>query len=106
MPRSQKIFQVLLRAYPSGFRREFGSQMAQLFRDCYRAQENDAHSFGAIRLWLHTLLDLAQTAPREHWENLGKGNSSMSKLLKDALALLGCFAIIAVAFWLLSYGRK
>jgi len=106
MSRAQTLFQLVLLAYPREFRREFGSHMTQLFRDCYRAEEESGRPFGVSRLWLHTLLDLVRTAPKEHLENLGKENSVMNNLRRDALALLGCIAIIVTAFMLLSYGRK
>ena len=106
MSRAQTLFQLVLLAYPREFRRDFGSHMTQLFGDCYRAEKESGRPFGVGRLWLHTLLDLVRTAPKEHLENLGKENSVMNNLRRDALALLGCIAIIAVAFLLLSYGRK
>lgn len=106
MPVSQTLFELMLAAYPREFRREYGSHMVQLFRDCHRAETRKKRSFGIGRLWLSVLYDLARTAPREHWDNLGKDNSIMNKLAKDAIALLGCVGIIIVAFLLLSYGRK
>jgi len=101
MLRAQKFFQLLLLAYPAEFRREYGTQMTQLFRDCYRAEE---HRPG--RFWLSTISDLIRTAPREHLERLEKENSIMKNLRRDALALIGSLTIIVVAFLLLSYGRK
>lgn len=106
MPRSQKFFHLILLAYPREFRREFGPDMAQVFRDCYNAEKRTGGPIGIRRLWLHTLLDLIRTAPREHLERLGKDSSVMNNLRKDALALLGCIGIIVIAFLLLSYGRK
>jgi hypothetical protein len=80
--------------------------MTQVFRDCYRAEKKNSGPLGIWRLWLHTLLDLVRTAPKEHLERLGKGSSVMNNLRKDALALLGCIGIIVIAFLLLAYGRK
>lgn len=106
MLRSQELFRLILLAYPREFRREFGPDMAQVFRDCYRAEERTGGPIGIRRLWLHTLLDLIRTAPKEHLEKLGKDSSVMNNLRKDALALLGCIGIIVIAFLLLAYGRK
>jgi hypothetical protein len=106
MLRSQKFFRLILLAYPREFRREFGPDMAQVFRDCYRAEEKNGGPFGVWRLWLHTLLDLIRTAPKEHLEKLGKDSSVMNNRRKDIIALLGCIGIVAIAFFLLSYGRK
>jgi hypothetical protein len=106
MSLSQRLFQVSLRAYPREFRREYGPHMAQLFRDCYRHEQRNHGAPGIVRLWIHTFFDIARTAPSEHVENLGRENSIMNNLRKDALALVGAIAIIALAFLLLSYGRK
>jgi len=95
-----------LLAYPISFRREYGPQMIQLFRDCHREVRTAPDAFGNWRLWLRTLLDLARTAPAEHLEHLGKEHLFMRNLRSDAVALIGCIAIIVAAFFLLTYGRK
>lgn len=102
---SERVYRLLLLAYPSEFRREYGPCMAQLFRDCCRDDTRDNRS-GLWRLWLRTLLDLVQTAPKEHLESLRKENSVMKHLRNDALALFGCIGIIVIALALLTYGRK
>ena len=106
MLRAQRFFRLILLAYPREFRREFGPDMAQVFRDCYRAEEENSGPLGIWQFWLRTLLDLVRTAPKEHLEELGKGSSVMNNLIRDVAALLGCIAIIVIAFLLLSYGRK
>jgi len=105
-PLSLRLYWFLLLAYPPSFRREYAPHMAQVFRDCYRAEKINRGLPGVCRLILRTLLDLMRTAPRQHLENLGKDHSVMNNLRKDALASLGCIGIIVVAFLLLSYGRK
>jgi hypothetical protein len=96
---------MVLFAYPREFRREYGTQMEQFFHDCYRVERNRGR-WGIGGLWLRTLLDLVRTAPREHLENLGKDNTIMKDLGKNALGFLGSIALIVIAFLLLSYGRK
>jgi len=105
-PLSLRLYWFLLLAYPRSFRREYAPHMAQVFRDCYRAEKINRGLPGVSRLILRTLLDLMRTAPKEHLENLGKDHSVMNNLRKDALALLGCIGIIVAAFLLLSYGRR
>jgi hypothetical protein len=106
MLRAQRFFRLMLLAYPRAFRREFGLDMAQVFRDCYRAEKRTGGSLGVWRLWLLTLLDLLKAAPQEHLDNLGKDGSAMNNQRKDIVAVIGCIGIIGIAFWLLSYGRK
>jgi hypothetical protein len=103
---SQKLFQVGLFAYPREFRREYGPHMSQLFRDCHRDEQRKHGALGVASLWVRTAFDIARTAPAEQLDYLGRENSFMSNLRKDALALIGSIAIIVVAFLLLSYGRK
>ena len=48
---AQRIYRLLLRAYPAEFRREVGSDMEDTFRDRYRAVLSKAKSLASIRLW-------------------------------------------------------
>ncbi len=101
-----RIFGAILRAYPAEFRREYGPHMAQVFRDLYRTAQKNRSQLGLLRFWLSTLSDSFQSALKEHSENLGKEGSFMKNLRRDAVAVLGCVAIIVIAFALLDYGRR
>lgn len=103
---SEYVYRLLLRLYPSEFRREYGPHMVQLFRDCARAAAARDGWSGHWQLWLRTLLDLIRTAPNEHLEKLRKESTFMKNLRNDALACCGCIGIIVIAMVLLSYGRK
>ena len=98
---SQRLFDLMLVAYPREFRREYGPQMAQVFRDCCRSR---AH--GGWDLWLRMFTDLLVSAPREHLDTFRKGNSAMNNWQRNLMALGACLAIVVVAFFLLSYGRS
>ena len=67
---SGRIYGLLLFAYPKDFRREYGPHMAQVFRDCYRAEKQRTR---VLRLWLNTLVDLLRTAPKERMQTVGQG---------------------------------
>lgn len=103
---SPRVYSLLLLAYPTAFRRAFGPQMKQVFRDSCRDQHRQAGKIGLLQLWLQTFVDLIQTAPYEHLENFGKEDSFMTNLRRDAIAVIGCLLIIVVAFFLLRYGRS
>lgn len=60
---SETIFRLLLHLYPSRFRREFGNEALQLFRD--RARE-ETGVWASIRLWFDLLNDLVISLPREY----------------------------------------
>jgi hypothetical protein len=101
MSTSKQLFQLLLFAYPREFRLVYGSEMTQVFCDCYR----DSNSRGLIttlELWLRVVLDVIRTAPLERLESLGKGET-MRNLKRDALGLLAILAIIVVALLLHRY---
>ena len=102
---SERVYRLLLKAYPLEFRREYGPHMTQVFRDCRRAELRSGNRFGHVILWIRTVLDLIQTVLKEQVESIGKENSIMSTLRRDAVALFGCIGIIALAMLLLNYGR-
>jgi hypothetical protein len=63
MNANDRIYRVLLRAYPPAFRSTFGGEMALAFRD--RRREMRATP---IRFWLIMLLDVARSAPAQRLE--------------------------------------
>ena len=96
---SVRLYGWLLVAYPLEFRRVFGEQMVQVFRDCYRSE---ASSGSLASFWFRTLSDLAFTAVKEHAESSGRKGTFMNRR-SDAVALLACVGIIAIAFALHRY---
>jgi len=103
---SSRIYRILLLAYPSEFRREYGGQMVLVFRDGYRDEVDRNRHFAFVTYWLNTLLDLVVTATKEHSQNFGKDRQLMTNMRRDIIALLGTIAIIVAALALLNYGRS
>ena len=99
---SYRIYGWLLFAYPPEFRRRFGGEMLQTFRDCCR---DEARRRTLAGLWLRTLLDLILTAAKEHACRSGREGVLMNRR-RDLGAVIGCVGIIVIAFLLLSYGRR
>ena len=99
---SIRLYGWLLLAYPREFRQAFGDQMVQVFRDCYRSE---AMRGSVPNFWLRTLLDLVLTAAKEHADNSGRKSAFMNRR-SDWVALLGCVAIIVIAFVLQRYIRN
>ncbi|MGA2073958.1 MAG: S41 family peptidase [Terriglobia bacterium] len=60
---SEKLYAWLLRLYPANFRKVYGEEALQLFRDC---QGNEKGSLPGLRFWLHLLADMAISLPREY----------------------------------------
>jgi hypothetical protein len=97
---------MLLLAYPSEFRREYGYQMVQVFRDRYRDEARRNSPWSIAVYWFRTLSDLVVTATRERFQNFGKDRQMLNNLRRDIIALVGTIAIIVAALALLSYGRS
>ena len=60
---SEKLYAFLLRLYPAHFRKVYGEDALQLFRDRLRDEPGLA---GRLQLWMDVLADVAASAPREH----------------------------------------
>lgn len=60
---SEKLYALLLRLYPSRFRKAYGDEAQQLVRDRLR---DESGFFPRLRLWLNLIADLAISIPREH----------------------------------------
>ncbi|HET9713019.1 MAG TPA: hypothetical protein VFP64_14085 [Pyrinomonadaceae bacterium] len=95
---STRVYGLLLLAYPAEFRREFGNEMLQVFRDSYRTE---ARNGSVPSFWLRTLLDLVSTAAKERIDS-GREGVFMNRR-SDAVALLGCAGIIVLALLLHRY---
>ncbi|HJT57179.1 MAG TPA: DUF1835 domain-containing protein [Ktedonobacteraceae bacterium] len=62
---SERFYRRLLVVYPATFRRQYGSQMMQVFLDCCRAAYQKRGSWGVLRLWIFMLGDLLTNAIAE-----------------------------------------
>ena len=82
-----RAYRALLFLYPARFRREFGAQMVQLFRD--QSRERGA------RAWLPVTRDLVVTLPMQYKEAFVNLNPQ-GKLLAAAIATTAGIVVIAV----------
>ena len=62
---SNSVYGLLLIFYPSPFRREYGPQMAQVFRDCCLKSYRQSGIPGLLSLWALTLFDWLKTVLEE-----------------------------------------
>ena len=63
---SNRIFCGLLYLYPARFRREYGYDMAQVFRDDVRGTYHESGVWAVTGLWMLAFVDLVKTAVAEH----------------------------------------
>ncbi len=104
---SERIYGLLLLAYPRAFRQAWREEMQRFFRDCLRAARRRGR-FALLRLWLDTLADLALTAPGQRFDALFHGiEAAREATLRTGLVLLLTAAITSVAnyvMWSLASG--
>jgi hypothetical protein len=84
---SVKVYQLLLLAYPSKFRREYGPHMLQVFRDCSRQAYRQRGPLGMLSLWTFTLFDFFSSLVEEHLQR-------ETAMTKDKFLLIGGWALI------------
>jgi len=65
---SQKLFQLLLRAFPFDFRTNYEDEMAGLFQEQQREAAQEGGVMNFLKLWAETISGIFRTAPREHWD--------------------------------------
>jgi putative ABC transport system permease protein len=62
-----KMYRMLLRLYPAGFRDEYRAPLERQFRDDYA---DAVHTTGVGRLWLRVAMDFARSMPRQLIEQI------------------------------------
>jgi len=99
---AERIYRLLLRAYPPDFRAEYGREMVLLFRD--QCQESDVRTVG---FWARVLWDVVRSAPvlrveawREHGRESTRTMEVTMKIAAILTVLVGVFGILnAVIEW-------
>jgi PPM family protein phosphatase len=64
---AERLYRILLWLYPVQFRRAYGREMVQTFRDCYR-EEQEQGDWSIARLWGLVFSDLVTSVCVEHWK--------------------------------------
>jgi len=95
---AERIYRLLLRAYPPDFRAEYGREMVLLFRD--QCRESDVRTFG---FWAAVIWDVARSAPAlrmESWRQSTQTMEVIMKLTAMLTVLVGVFGILnAMVEW-------
>lgn len=101
---SERVYGVLLRACPQEFRREYGDQMLQTFRDLCREERRKGGAGRLAKLWVRAILDLAGTAIAER----SRANEREATVYDRKLAGVGFLLLSAPLYFvsasLLKYG--
>lgn len=92
---AERIFRLLLRAYPPAFRAEYGREMVLLFRD--QCRESDVQTLG---FWATVVWDVARSAPAlrvEPWlARWNENTRTMEVIMKLAALLTVLLGVIGV----------
>lgn len=93
--RAERVYALLLRAYPAEFRTAYGREMMRAFRDLARHAGTTGFSF-----WIRMLLDVARTAPalraelmRQRWNHDGRLEGGPMKTMGILAVLIGLIQI-------------
>ncbi len=109
---SDRLYHLLLTAYPPAFRLEYGEDMAQAFRDLYRDAEQQGMTQIIFMLWPHVLWDVLYTAIQQRLSEarkkrgepvdtlkfdrqLGSTIEAMTVLLRSGYSVTQCMEMIA-----------
>lgn len=98
---SVRVYQLLLVAYPNKFKQEYSLQMAQVFHDCCLRTIRQSGTNGMLKLWVITLLDLAQSVVTEHMQKETQMKKEMNPedIQRAGWALiLGAISFVASIF--------
>jgi hypothetical protein len=75
---STRVYAALLVLYPAAYRREFGADMVQLFRDVSRETYYGRRVMGMLHWWISTIVDLIFTAFEQRKESRMTMSRSLS----------------------------
>ena len=92
---AERIYRLLLRAYPPDFRAEYGREMVLLFRD--QCQEGDVRTVG---FWAAVICDVARSAPALRaavWRaRLSESTRTLEVTMKLAAILTGLGGVVGL----------
>jgi hypothetical protein len=78
---SHRLYHLFLVICPSEFRRQYGRDMGQVFRDrCHQALRQGG-PIGLVEWWISALIDLARTAVSTHIYAFERGDLEMKRIL-------------------------
>ena len=89
----ERVYRLLLRAYPRSFRSEYGGEMMLLFRDEYRSRNAVALGF-----WTTMVCDVARSATSMWLEVLSARAKDYTRIVEVVMKLAGILAVLLGVF--------
>jgi hypothetical protein len=90
---AERIYCLLLRAYPRSFRSEYGRQMTLIFRDEFRSR-----NAAALGFWVTIVCDVARSAPPMWVDALCARMNDYTRIVEVIMKLAGIFAVLLGAY--------
>jgi hypothetical protein len=94
---AERIYRVILRAYPDAFRAEYGREMTQLFADQWREGGGDV-----LHFWMNVALDLVRSAPALRVEAWRARDSRTTRAIGETMKLVAILTVLFGLFGALS----
>jgi hypothetical protein len=86
---AERVYRLLLRAYPRSFRSEYGGEMMLLFRDEYRSR-----NAAALGFWITMVSDVARSATSMWLEELSARAKDYTRIVEVIMKLAGILAVL------------
>lgn len=91
----ERLYRGVLGLYPADYRRRFGDDMVQLYRDRLRDARSDPAHGGLAVAWMFLFIDVVTTAPGEHLKRNRTMAHSLASPPSIANRMLGIAGIAA-----------
>jgi len=86
---AERVYRLLLRAYPRSFRTEYGGEMMLLFRDEYRRR-----NAAALGFWTIMVCDVGRSATSMWLEELSARAKDYTRIVEVTMKLAGILAVL------------
>jgi hypothetical protein len=86
---AERVYRLLLRAYPSSFRSEYGREMTLIFRDEYRSR-----NAAVLGFWIAMICDVARSATSIWLEVLYARVKNYTRIVEVIMKLAGVLAVL------------
>lgn len=93
----ERVYRLVLHAYPRTFRSEYGREMMLIFRDQFRSRNTAALGF-----WLSVVRDVARSAPPMWVDAVCARMNNYTRIVEVFMKLAGIIAILLGGFGVVS----
>lgn len=92
---SERLYHLMLRAYPRRFREEYSTEMLLAFHDAYSEASRQQGAPGVLRLWCDFFYDYVKTVCIEHIQNwIQRGEFNFALAREGQLAMTKQFNLV------------